>query len=237
MSHPSVITGADRSGTSLMFAIIASHPDVAMVRRSNVWRWLDGAFGPLDQIENLDRCLDQIARYERLQVLQPDVARIRQDFLEGEQTYGRLFEIAFRHHAERLGKSRWGVAEQWEAGGNSSFGVFESGTIFTRSIGRDCQTPDRPTIELIDAVCGRRMVRFGYERVTASRDLSARRRLLDGPAWRLKAVAWSRLEARKESGKGVPKRRLLAVRSGGADGPQNEPIDSPASGTSAHRDR
>ncbi|HVR31601.1 MAG TPA: sulfotransferase [Acidimicrobiia bacterium] len=105
---PILITGADRSGTSLMYALLGSHPDVAMIRRSNVWRWFDGAFGPLDQPRNLERCLDQVMRYQRMAVLEPDPDRIRRDFAAGEPTYGRLFALVFRHHADRLGRERWG---------------------------------------------------------------------------------------------------------------------------------
>jgi hypothetical protein len=106
--RPILVTGADRSGTSLMYALLGSHPEVAMIRRSNVWRWFDGAFGPLDEPENLNRCLDQVLRYGRMAVLQPDPDRIRREFSEGEPTYGRLFALLFRHHAERIGRTRWG---------------------------------------------------------------------------------------------------------------------------------
>jgi hypothetical protein len=106
--RPILITGADRSGTSLLYALLGSHPDVAMIRRSNVWRWFDGAFGPLSDEENFERCLDQLLRYQRLQVLSPDPDRIRREFAEGAPTYGRLFALLFRHHAERLGRARWG---------------------------------------------------------------------------------------------------------------------------------
>jgi hypothetical protein len=125
--RPILITGADRSGTSLMYALIGSHPDVAMIRRSNVWRWFDGAFGPLGEPANLDRCLDAIGRYRRMDVLQPDPDRLRREFGQGPATYGRLFALLFEHHAERLGRGRWGdkslhtehhadrVFEEWPA--------------------------------------------------------------------------------------------------------------------------
>lgn len=106
--RPILITGADRSGTSLMYALLGSHPDVAMIRRSNVWRWFDGAFGPLDIPDNFERCLDQVMRYGRMAVLEPDPDRIRREFADGEKTYGRLFALLFSHYAERLGRSRWG---------------------------------------------------------------------------------------------------------------------------------
>ena len=47
-------------------------------------------------------------RYRRMQHLHPDPERIRREFQEGAPTYGRLFALFHQHHAEELGKSRWG---------------------------------------------------------------------------------------------------------------------------------
>jgi len=102
------LTGADRSGTSLMFALLASHPNISMVRRTNFWRWFYGQFGDLSDRANFERCLDTMLRYERLQELKPDPERIRREFWEGEPSYGRLFALVHEHHAERVGKARWG---------------------------------------------------------------------------------------------------------------------------------
>jgi len=105
---PVFISGLERSGTSLLFALLASHPSLAMTRRTNLWTYFYNQFGDLSRTENFDRCLGQMMRYKRLVVLKPDAARIRREFLQGERTYGRLFEILQRNHAERLGKPRWG---------------------------------------------------------------------------------------------------------------------------------
>lgn len=105
---PVLVTGPDRSGTSLMFALLASHPNLSMVRRTNLWRWFYGRFGDLKHRENFERCLEAMMRYRRLSALQPDPDRIRREFWEGEPTYGRLFDLVHRHHAERVGKPRWG---------------------------------------------------------------------------------------------------------------------------------
>ncbi len=105
---PVFISGLERSGTSLLFALLASHPNLAMTRRTNLWTYFYNQFGDLSRVENLDSCLRQMMRYKRLVALKPDAARIRREFLQGERTYGRLFEILQRHHAERLGKPRWG---------------------------------------------------------------------------------------------------------------------------------
>jgi Sulfotransferase family len=105
---PIFVAGPDRSGTSLMFAFLASHPNISMVRRTNMWRYFHGRYGDLAQPANFERCLDDMARYNRMRHLLPDRARIRAEFALGEPSYGRLFALFHAHHAERRGKSRWG---------------------------------------------------------------------------------------------------------------------------------
>ena len=105
---PVFIAGSDRSGTTLMFALLASHPDLCMVRRTNMWRYFYQRYGDLASPENFERCLDEMVRYRRMRHLQPDADRIRREFVEGDPSYGRLFCLFHRHHAERAGKSRWG---------------------------------------------------------------------------------------------------------------------------------
>jgi hypothetical protein len=107
-TSPIIVTGADRSGTTLLYALLASHPHISMVRRTNMWRWFDQRFGDLAVPENLDRCLDTMLRYRRLDVLEPDATRIRAEFGAGPPTYGRLFDLFHRHHADRRGRRRWG---------------------------------------------------------------------------------------------------------------------------------
>ena len=105
---PVLIAGADRSGTTLLFALLASHPNISMVRRTNMWRYFHRRYGDLGNQAHLDRCLTDMLRYRRMQHLHPDRERIRREFLEGEPTYGRLFALFHQHHAEAMGKSRWG---------------------------------------------------------------------------------------------------------------------------------
>ena len=105
---PVYIAGPDRSGTTLMFAMLASHPDLCMVRRTNMWRYFYQRYGDLADHENLDRCLHDMLRYRRMRHLHPDGDRIRREFLDGDASYGRLFALFHRHNAERAGKLRWG---------------------------------------------------------------------------------------------------------------------------------
>jgi hypothetical protein len=106
--NPIFIGGADRSGTSLMFALLASHPNISMVRRTNVWRYFYGRFGDLSQEENFEACLTMMLRYKRMGHLNPDADRIRADYWLGEPGYGPLFALFHRHFAEQRGKPRWG---------------------------------------------------------------------------------------------------------------------------------
>ncbi len=105
---PIFIGGADRSGTSLMFALLASHPNISMVRRTNMWRYFYGQFGDLSQEDNFEACLLMMLRYKRMGHLQPDPERIRAEYWLGEPGYGPLFALFHRHNAEWKGKPRWG---------------------------------------------------------------------------------------------------------------------------------
>jgi hypothetical protein len=105
---PVLIAGADRSGTSLMYALLASHPRISMVRRTNMWRWFHGHYGDLRDAGNAERCLDDLLRYPRVRRLEPDRERILAEFAAGERSYGRLFALVHEHHAEGRGRPRWG---------------------------------------------------------------------------------------------------------------------------------
>jgi hypothetical protein len=105
---PVFVAGLERSGTSLMYALLASHPNIAMTRRTNLWTHFYGQYGDLAHDANLDRCLDTMMRYRRLQVLHLDRTRLRRDFRSGARTYPRLFALIEEQYAERLGRPRWG---------------------------------------------------------------------------------------------------------------------------------
>lgn len=105
---PIFIAGPDRSGTTLLYALMASHPNIAMVRRTNFWRWFYERYGDLKEDANFDRLLIDMLRYKRMQRLEPDGRRVRREFWQGVPSYGRLFELFQEHNAERLGKPRWG---------------------------------------------------------------------------------------------------------------------------------
>lgn len=105
---PVYVAGLERSGTSLAYALLASHPNIAMTRRTNLWRHFYGRYGDLGQPDNLERCLDTMRRYKRLVVLDLDFERLRDDFLAGERSYARLFSLLEGQVADRKGRPRWG---------------------------------------------------------------------------------------------------------------------------------
>ncbi len=105
---PIFLAGLDRSGIGLLGELLEAHPNIAITRRTNFWSFYYERFGDLSRPENLDRCLDAMLKYERIRVLDPERERLHTEFLEGEQTYIRLFALLQEHNAERLGKPRWG---------------------------------------------------------------------------------------------------------------------------------
>ena len=105
---PIFIAGLERSGTSLIYALLGSHPRIAMSRRTNLWTHYYNQYGDLAKRENFERCLAMMLRYKRLLKLNPDPERIRREFWQGEPTYSRLFALLEEHFAEQNGKPRWG---------------------------------------------------------------------------------------------------------------------------------
>ena len=108
MSGPILIGGLERTGTSLIFALLASHPRVAMTRRTNWWTYFDGRFGDLGRDDGLRRILDEMRRYRRHRKLQPDFEQLEADFRRGERSYCRLFDLLESQYAQRVGRPRWG---------------------------------------------------------------------------------------------------------------------------------
>jgi len=91
-----------------LYAVLASHPNISMVRRTNFWRWFHNRYGDLNDEENFELLLNNMLHYKRIQPLEPDGERIRREFWQGEPSYGRVFALFQEHNAERIGKTRWG---------------------------------------------------------------------------------------------------------------------------------
>jgi hypothetical protein len=105
---PIYIGGASRSGKTLVRWILSSHSRIVVTRRTEMWTRFAGRFGDLAHPENLERCLDAMLRRRHIAELEPDLPRLRRDFLAGPATYGRLFALMHEQYAERAGKPRWG---------------------------------------------------------------------------------------------------------------------------------
>ena len=107
---PIYIGGLDRSGKTTLAAFLTSHPNIDVPDAgSNMWTYFYRRFGNLEQPANFERCLDAMLRYGHVAALDPDPERIRHEFAAGPPTYGRLFGLFHAHHAERVGKPRWGT--------------------------------------------------------------------------------------------------------------------------------
>lgn len=106
---PIYIGGPDRSGKTLVAALLGSHSRIAIpIVGSNLWTFFDGQYGDLADDRNLDRCLAGLARYKHARFLDLDLARLRRELREGDASYSRLFALVHEHFAERAGKPRWG---------------------------------------------------------------------------------------------------------------------------------
>jgi hypothetical protein len=105
---PILIGGAPYSGKTPMRLLLSALPDVAFTRRTYMWPRFYGRYGDLARPRNLERCLNAMMQEKTIQALAPDRQRIRREFLAGPAAYGRLFGLFHAHHAERMGKSRWG---------------------------------------------------------------------------------------------------------------------------------
>lgn len=105
---PIFIGGVERSGTSLLYALLASHPNIAMTRRTNLWPFFYRQYGDLANPENLDRLLAAWKTYRRVWILHPDLEAIRKEFYTGETSYSRLFALLWEQFAAQMGRPRWG---------------------------------------------------------------------------------------------------------------------------------
>src|SRR4029453_8147005 len=96
---PIFLAGADRSGTTLTYALLVSHPNIAMAHLgSNMWTFFYGQYGDLRHSDNFERCLAAMLRYKNVLLLNPDPDRIRKEFWQGQPTYARLFALLQWHY-------------------------------------------------------------------------------------------------------------------------------------------
>lgn len=108
---PIFIGGLDRSGKTLLRLALSSHPNIAMTRRTYMWRHYFNRFGDLSKTASFERCMNVIMKDQYILALNPDPDWLRSEFLNGERTIGRLFALLHEHFAKQNGKIRWGEQE------------------------------------------------------------------------------------------------------------------------------
>jgi hypothetical protein len=105
---PIFIGGLDQSGKTPLRRMLSAHPELLLTRRTYMWSRFYKRFGSLSDPSNLERCLSAMLSQKAIQEMHPDLQQIRRDFIQGPQTYERLFELFHRQNLERTGKRRWG---------------------------------------------------------------------------------------------------------------------------------
>lgn len=107
--RPVFIGGLSHSGKTLLRRTLSVQPDLVISRKTKMWDRYYNQFGDLGDPQNFERCLAAMLQNKHIQALSPDKNRIRREFWQGVPSYARLFALFQAHHAERLGKTRWGV--------------------------------------------------------------------------------------------------------------------------------
>jgi Sulfotransferase family len=108
MTGPIYVGGATRSGKTLMRWLLSSHSRLAVSRRAEMWPRFYARYGDLAQPGNLELCLQAMLARPQVAALVTDPAQIREDFVRGSATYGRLFALVQEQFAAQSGKPRWG---------------------------------------------------------------------------------------------------------------------------------
>lgn len=108
MNAPIFIGGLERSGKTYMRMLLAGHPRLTFSCRTNLWTSHFARHGDLAQPANLKRCLAALMKSKHIRALGLDPARLERELGAGPVTYGRLFALIHEHHAEAIGKARWG---------------------------------------------------------------------------------------------------------------------------------
>lgn len=116
--RPIYIGGTDRSGKTTLAGFLTSHSAIAIPPiGTNLWTNFYRRFGSLGVDENRKRAIETVLCYDRVRALDLDDEQVREDFLGGPPTYGRLFGLPLAHYAARAGKTRWGaqtgMLERW----------------------------------------------------------------------------------------------------------------------------
>jgi hypothetical protein len=109
---PVFIGGLSASGKTQLRMVLGASSELSLTRRTKMWSRYYGRFGSLSDPENRRRCFAALEADEAIRQLEPDWARVRDGFRDGDG-YARLFALLHEQHAERCGKPRWGEQLQF----------------------------------------------------------------------------------------------------------------------------
>jgi hypothetical protein len=109
---PVFIGGLSGSGKTQLRMVLGASSELSLTRRTKMWSRYYGRFGSLSDLENRRRCFAALEADEAIQQLEPDWARVRSGFRDGDD-YARLFALLHEQYAERCGKPRWGEQLQF----------------------------------------------------------------------------------------------------------------------------
>ncbi len=105
---PIFIGGLDRSGKTYLRFMLSAHPNMIFSHRSNYWTRYYRRFGRLDDADNLDACLEELAENKHFRMLEIDFNQLRSEFSQGEPSYARLYSCIHTQYARQNHKRRWG---------------------------------------------------------------------------------------------------------------------------------
>ncbi|HEX5586198.1 MAG TPA: sulfotransferase [Acidimicrobiia bacterium] len=127
---PVFVTGAGRSGKTLLRWLLSSHPNLVVTRRAELWPRFAGRFGDLADDANFTRCLHEMLERRQVAWLGPDRQELRRAFVAGAPTDARLFDLVHRQHAARNQKARWGdQSAAYERCADELLGAFPDATV------------------------------------------------------------------------------------------------------------
>lgn len=105
---PVFIGGLAHSGKTALRLSLEQSQEISFTRKTYLWRTYLDRFGDLSNPAELDRCLASIESDRFAARLSPDIDRLRKEIRNAPSTAARLIGLVHTHHAQRMGKARWG---------------------------------------------------------------------------------------------------------------------------------
>jgi hypothetical protein len=105
---PVFVGGLADSGKTPLGRMLTDRTSIVITRHTQLWRRFAGKFGDLRQSENLEQCLAALLSDPAVKRLQLDTDGFRASLSDLEPSATAIFSRLHAHHAEQLGKRRWG---------------------------------------------------------------------------------------------------------------------------------